>query len=46
MKFFDSFGVDGKGVFESRPLDQFGLGYYFINIANPTIQGPVQTRSF
>jgi len=33
-------------VFDSRPLDQFGLGYYFINIANPTIQGPLQTRSF
>jgi porin len=46
MKFFGSFGVAGKGVFESRPLDQFGLGYYFINIANPTIQGPLQTRSF
>jgi porin len=46
MKFFGSFGVGGKGVFDSRPLDQFGLGYYFINIANPTIQGPLQTRSF
>lgn len=46
MKFFGSFGVGGKGVFESRPLDQFGLGYYFINIANPTIQGPLQTKSF
>jgi hypothetical protein len=30
----------------SRPLDQFGVGYYFINIANPTIQGPLQTRVF
>jgi porin len=46
MKSFGSFGVGGKGVFDSRPLDQFGLGYYFINIANPTIQGPLQTRSF
>jgi porin len=44
MKFFGSFGVGGKGMFESRPLDQFGLGYYFINIENPTIQGPLQTR--
>ena len=35
MKFFGSFGVGGKGVFDSRPRDQFGLGYYFINIANP-----------
>jgi len=46
LKFFGSFGVGGKGVFDSRPLDQFGLGYYFINIASPTIQGPLQTRSF
>ena len=46
MKFFGSFGVGGKGVFDSRPRDQFGLGYYFLNTANPTIQGPLQTRSF
>jgi len=46
MKFFSSFGVGGKGMFESRPLDQFGLGYYFINVHNPTLQGPIQTRKF
>ena len=46
MKFFGSFGVGGKGAFESRPLDQFGLGYYFINIDNPTLQGPLQRRNF
>jgi porin len=43
MKFFASFGVGGKGMFESRPNDKFGLGYYFLNISNPTIQGPLQT---
>ena len=43
MKFFASFGVGGKGMFESRPNDKFGLGYYFLNISNPTIQGPFQT---
>ena len=32
MKFFGSFGVGGKGMFESRPNDKFGLGYYFINV--------------
>jgi len=42
-KFFASFGVGGKGMFESRPNDKFGLGYYFINMHNPTIQGPLQT---
>jgi len=43
MKFFASFGVGGKGMFETRPNDKFGLGYYFINISNPTIQGPFRT---
>ena len=43
MKFFASFGVGGTGVFESRPSDKFGLGYYFINLHNPTIVGPLQT---
>ena len=42
-KFFASFGVGGRGMFESRPNDKFGLGYYFINMHNPTIQGPLQT---
>jgi porin len=46
MKFFGSFGVGGKGMFESRPLDKFGFGYYYINIDNPSLQGPLQTRSF
>ena len=39
MKFFGSFGVGGKGVFDSRPRDQFGLGYYYINIDNPQPSG-------
>jgi porin len=46
MKFFGSFGVGGKGMFESRPFDQFGLGYYYININSPTVQGLLQTRDF
>ena len=40
MKFFGSFGVGGKGMFESRPHDQFGWGFYYINIDNPSVQGP------
>lgn len=43
MKFFGSFGIGGKGMFESRPHDQFGWGFYYININNPSIQGPLQT---
>jgi porin len=46
MKFFGSFGVGGKGMFDSRPLDQFGLGYYYINIDNPKLQGLLQTLNF
>jgi porin len=42
MHFFYSLGVGGKGMF-SRPHDQFGLGYYFININNPTLQGVFRT---
>ena len=42
MHFFYSLGVGGKGMF-SRPHDQFGLGYYFIDINNPTLQGPFRT---
>ena len=38
MKFFGSFGVGGKGMFESRPRDQFGLGYYYINIHHPSLR--------
>jgi porin len=44
MKFFSSFGMGGKGMFESRPNDMFGVGFYFINVSNPNIQGPFQTR--
>ena len=46
MQFFGSFGVGGKGMFASRPYDKFGLGFYYININNPSLQGPLQTRNF
>src|SRR5499433_3376116 len=46
MKFFGSFGVGGKGMFEGRPNDKFGVGFYFINVNNPTINGPLQSRKF
>ena len=40
---FGSFGFGGKGMFESRPHDQFGWGFYYINIDNPAVRGPVRT---
>jgi porin len=46
MKFFGSFGVGGKGMFESRPHDQFGWGFYYLNIDNPSLQGPLRTIKF
>jgi len=45
MKFYSSFGIGGKGVFDGRPHDQFGWGFYYINVNNPTVQGLVQTTS-
>jgi porin len=38
MHFFYSLGVGGKGML-SRPHDQFGLGFYYIDINNPELQG-------
>ncbi len=46
VHYFISAGVGGKGMISGRPLDQFGLGYYYIDIKSPTFQGPFQTRSF
>jgi porin len=39
MQFFYSLGVGGKGMLVGRPHDQFGLGFYFIDVNNPTLQG-------
>lgn len=44
MHFFYSLGVGGKGMFDSRPHDRFGLGFYFIDVNNPKLQGLFQTR--
>ncbi len=41
---FFSIGIGGKGVIPGRPLDEFGLGYYYIDVANPKFTGPLQTR--
>ena len=46
MKFFGSFGVGGKGMIPGRPSDKFGLGYYYINVHNPTLQTFFQTQKF
>jgi len=43
MNYFYSFGVSGKGVIPNRHNDQYGLGFYYIDVNNPTLQGPFST---
>ena len=31
---FYSFGVGGKGLIPTRPKDQYGVGYYYVNMSN------------
>lgn len=46
MRYFYSIGIGGKGVIPDRPLDHFGIGYYYMDISNPNFTGPLQARSF
>jgi porin len=47
MQYFYSIGVGGKGMLPSRDHDRFGIGYYYTDVRNPTLQHPlVGTRSF
>lgn len=46
IHYFYSLGVGGKGIIPGRPIDRFGLGYYYISVGNPTFTGPLATRSF
>ena len=45
MQYFYSIGVGGKGIIPGRPLDQFGIGYYYLDINNPKFTGPLANRS-
>jgi len=44
VHYFYSIGVGGKGVISGRPLDQFGIGYYYMDITSPKFAGPLATR--
>jgi len=46
MHYFFSFGVGGRGIIPSRPLDRFGIGYYYIDVKSPKFTGPLATREF
>jgi porin len=36
MQYFYSLGIGGKGIIPGRPLDRFGIGYYYLDIKSPT----------
>ena len=46
MEFFFSIGLGGKGFFPQRPHDGFGIGYYYIDVNQPRLTGPVTDRLF
>jgi porin len=46
IHYFYSIGVGGKGVMPGRTLDEFGLGYYYIDVSNPNFTGPLADRDF
>ena len=47
LHYFGSLGVGGKGLIPDRPLDQLGIGYYYLAVSSPTLQLPiVGTKSF
>jgi porin len=43
MSLFYSLGVAGRGVIPTRNNDRYGLGFYYINVNNPKLQGLFQT---
>jgi porin len=42
--YFYSLGVSGKGVIPGRPLDEFGIGSYYIDVSNPKFTGILKDR--
>ena len=47
VHYFYSLGIGGKVLRTPRSLDNFGIGYYYINVSNPTFTGSLgNTRSF
>ncbi len=39
MHFFYSLGIGGKGVIPGRSNDQYGFGFYYIDVNNPKLRG-------
>ena len=45
VQYFYSLGVGAKGLISGRERDQFGLGYYYSGINNPTSRNGTRRRS-
>jgi porin len=43
MHYFYSLGIGGKGMIPGRGRDRFGLGFYYIDVKNPDLQGVFQS---
>jgi porin len=46
MNYFFSLGVGGKGAMASRPDDGFGLGWYYIDVKNPSFNVGFASKEF
>jgi porin len=46
VHYFYSIGVGGKGIIPGRPLDSFGMGYYYMSVSQPKVTGLLATREF
>jgi porin len=46
MRFFFSFGFGGKGIIPGRPLDRFGIGYYYMDVRSAKFTGLHASREF
>src|SRR5262249_40070216 len=46
LRFFGSVGVGGKGMFAERPNDRFGVGFYYLDIKQPSFTLLTTTRKF
>jgi porin len=44
IHYFYSIGLGGKGVVPGRNLDEFGIGYYYIDVSNPEFTGLLEDR--
>jgi porin len=44
IHYFYSIGAGGKGIVPGRTLDEFGVGYYYIDVSNPKFTGFLADR--